>query len=302
MCAEPWGEQVVPFLLQQWPASVRKKALGGRSVLHHAVVGLGGPALVNLILSRDPSLLRARATDGALALHDAAVKYEDLATVQTLIELDPEAIHATLNNGWTPLHAAAKNDDGESAVAFARILLEHAPDLVRSRSVDGSLPIQCASRVGTLELVEFLDECWPESIEMCRRRWSYAATFRLDFATTRSSSLPCRPAARSSCPSYFCRPAATPLSREVPIVAVFGPIPRRKAARGINDESHGQLRRSTLARSGCPQGPSAGDCGIPCGRVAGVAESAGRARENSGGAGGSKRKRRAPGSDFRAPS
>jgi ankyrin repeat protein len=158
MCAEPWGEQVVPYLLQQWPASVRMKE-------NHAVVGLGGPTLVNLLLSLEPSLLRVRATDGALALHDAAVEYEDLATVQTLIKLDPEAIQATLNNGWTPLHAAAKHDDGESAVAFARILLEHAPDLVRSRSVDGCLPIHCASRVGPLELVEFLDEYWPESLE-----------------------------------------------------------------------------------------------------------------------------------------
>jgi ankyrin repeat protein len=163
--AEPVGEQVVPYLFLQWPESVRETTNDGRTVLHLAGIGPGGSALVDLIVSHDPSLLRARATDGSLALHDAAVEFQDLATVRRLIELNPEAVHATMNEGRTPLHRVVEHEDSLSAVSLARILVEHAPDLVRSRAKYERLPIHWAAELGPFELVEFLVEFCPESID-----------------------------------------------------------------------------------------------------------------------------------------
>jgi Ankyrin repeats (3 copies) len=162
--AEPVGEQVVPYLVQQCPESVRETMNDGRTVLHLAAVGPGGPALVDLIVSHDPSLLRARATDGSLALHDAAKMFQDLATVRRLIELNPEALHATMYMGCTPLHLVAEHDDSQLAVSLARIMVEHAPDLVFSRAKYDRVPIHWAAEFGPFELVEFLAEFCPESI------------------------------------------------------------------------------------------------------------------------------------------
>jgi ankyrin repeat protein len=163
--AQPVGEQVVPYLVQQWPDSVLEETNDGRTVLHCAVVGRGGPALVDLLVVDNEWLLRARATDSSLALHYAAAFYQDLATVRRLIDLmHPEAIRSIMRDGRTPLHVVAHHRNGDSAVALARILIERGPPLVRSQTTQGRIPLHCAADEGPLELIEILLGEWPDSI------------------------------------------------------------------------------------------------------------------------------------------
>lgn len=163
--AQPVGEQIVPYLIQQRPESVWDRTQNGRTVLHFAVVGRGGSALINLLLFHFPGLFHVRADGGVLALHDAATSFQDLGAVRTLIEWYPEAARSTTSQGLTPLHLVAEHRNEALAVALARILINLAPDLVSYQTREGWLPIHCAADVGPLKLVEFLvGEC-PASID-----------------------------------------------------------------------------------------------------------------------------------------
>ncbi len=90
--------------------------------------------------------------------------------IQCLLEYFPVAAMATdEDDGWTPLHCACSNKN--VTINIIRILIDAAPDSVRSVTNRGSMPLHilCGNRkvdneMESIKILEFLLEKYPEAV------------------------------------------------------------------------------------------------------------------------------------------
>ena len=102
-------------------------------------------SFIKLIVDADPVSVRCVNFDGRTPLHQLCGNEQvDEATaleiLNFLIEMYPEAARHADNGGCLPIHLACMSRSGE----FCQVLINEAPDSVRSVANDGSTPLHCS--------------------------------------------------------------------------------------------------------------------------------------------------------------
>jgi ankyrin repeat protein len=163
--------EIVKFLVQQDPASLKEKDNFGRVSLHWAA-GYD-PNIVRFLLRSWPESIRERDTDGNLPVHTVA----DPGRVESyndLLEAWPASIHERSSGGRLPLHDAARSGKLEVIRYFVGKWPESVRELTLVDGGDGGqLPLHAVlrgdlwsriSQAQILESAQFLLQRFPDSI------------------------------------------------------------------------------------------------------------------------------------------
>jgi ankyrin repeat protein len=158
-------DEVLQYLLAQWPDWVRERDANGNTVLHHAVImGMASLEAVQLLLRLWPGSIHARNHQGSLPLRCALDREEPIPEIlECLVESWPDSVREIDNQGRRLIHVALDRDDPSyEAVAF---LLQQDPGLVGQPNAQGQLPLHiAASRGHSLVMVHLLVEAGPLSV------------------------------------------------------------------------------------------------------------------------------------------
>ena len=170
---ETVNEGIIRYLLEYFPGAMSATDEEGWSPLHCACdnknVTLG---MVRLLIDAHPASVRSKDNDGATPLHALSYNselHEDDADqiLKLLIEKHPEAVrHHDDKNGYLPIHIACVR----RSPGFCRLLIDAAPDSVRSVNNDGCTPLHvlCGNRVdegaAAIEMLKLLINAAPDSV------------------------------------------------------------------------------------------------------------------------------------------
>jgi ankyrin repeat protein len=155
--------EVVQYLIQQWPESVKTVDKAGYLPLHYACRNKSPLEILQYLVEQWPESVRAVNNKGYLTLHFACAN-KALAAVQYLVEQWPVSVKAVDKSGYLPLHSACAN---MAPLELVQYLVEQRPESVKTATYNsGAIPLHYAcSREATLEVVQYLIEQWPVSVK-----------------------------------------------------------------------------------------------------------------------------------------
>jgi ankyrin repeat protein len=119
----------------------------GQIPLHAAcgAFEIGGgwsPEVIQYLVDQWPESVKVASNSGDLPLHRACSNQALLAVVQYLVEQWPESVKRADNYGWLPLHYACTN---QTPLAVVQYLVEQWPESVQHRTARGKTPLDIAN-------------------------------------------------------------------------------------------------------------------------------------------------------------
>ena len=132
--------------------------------LHYACSVEGSLELVSFLLDQNPETIRTKRLDGMMPLHLASYFQAPSPIVDYLYEQYPEAIAMVDHEQWTPLHAAAR---GTASLQVVERLYQWRPEsaLELDEARRTPLHLACMKR-GHFHVVERLYQCEPAALAM----------------------------------------------------------------------------------------------------------------------------------------
>lgn len=161
-CREQASEDVVDFLLKQYPESVQIPTASGWFPLHLASARGSSLGVIQRLISAWPESVQQATRDGRMALHFACANHASLQIVQLLIRQNPNSIQVQDQNELTPLHIACAYSDNLDIIKY---LVDEWKDGLVCPGKLGRLPLHLACWEGqTLQNVKFLVHACPQAI------------------------------------------------------------------------------------------------------------------------------------------
>jgi ankyrin repeat protein len=180
------GPDLVRFLWQEWPESVRVADASGRLALHHAASADADLRTIEFLVERNPGSVQERDDKGRIPLHYAVQRKKSLRILEYLVGRRPESIREVDSDGRTVLHLAFTECWSYSpTVPLIEYLIRRLPEAIRQTDRNGNLPLHVAAReVSDPRVLRLLVDPWPESV-----REATAVGGRLPLHIAASSSI-----------------------------------------------------------------------------------------------------------------
>eukprot|EP00984_Skeletonema_dohrnii_P014151 scaffold5922_cov109-Skeletonema_dohrnii-CCMP3373.AAC.4 len=165
--------EILKFLIDKSPQSVRHADNDGDLPIHFACDGLKSPEFCRLLIESYPGSERIKNSSGMLPLH-LACQSGTVATVKYLLEIYPDGIHDESEDG-NPIYLAIMGlrdrKDSEIAAKMAELLLSCNPNLTVAtlggvvwESGCTPLHLACENTHVTLNIVQRLVDAHPDSV------------------------------------------------------------------------------------------------------------------------------------------
>ena len=132
--------------------------------------------IMKLLLDYFPAAANDVDDKGRLPIHHACGNHNvTLGIIELLIDAAPDSVRHEASNGCLPLHYACGNTGlhGTSAISILRILLDAYPGSERIANRLGMLPFHYACIDSTVDIVEYLYNVYPDSINYRSQRGNY---------------------------------------------------------------------------------------------------------------------------------
>ncbi len=164
ICREQASEDVVDFMLSQYPESVQVPTASGWFPLHLACARGSSLGVIQRLIQEWPESARQATQDGRMALHFACANHAPLQVVQLLVQQNWHAIQVQDRNQWTPLHIACAYSRNLDII---RYLVDEWKDGMLCHGKLKQLPLHVACWEGQeLPIVNFLVEACPQAVLM----------------------------------------------------------------------------------------------------------------------------------------
>jgi ankyrin repeat protein len=153
--------EVVQYLVEQWPQSVKTADFYGDLPLHYACNGKVPLEVIRNLFEQWPESVKTAGNSGNLPLHCACETEAPLEVIQWLVEQWPESIKTANNEGELPLHKACSNAEGAS-LAVVQCLVQQWPESVEHRNSEGETPLAIAAlqQHANIVVVDWLKLPW----------------------------------------------------------------------------------------------------------------------------------------------
>ena len=163
---------VVEYLLEINPTSLRVLDGDGNTPLHMACEGVGGVnlSLVQLLFNSWPEAIRTPGHNDCFPVHSLFQnrKLEEsdaLSILQFMLDIDQTIVRERDGSGFLPIHYSALN---MKSIEVCKVLIDTYPESIRVGTNNGSLPIHMAckngSRVDSVDAIQYMLELYSESI------------------------------------------------------------------------------------------------------------------------------------------
>jgi ankyrin repeat protein len=142
------SDNVLRYLLAQWPDWVHERDANGNTVLHHAVImGMARLEAVQLLLRLWPGALRVTNHQGSIPLRCALDREEPIPEIlECLVESWPDSVREIDSQGRRPIHVALDRDD--PSYEAVGVLLQHDPGVGRQTQRPRPAPAPHCRRAG----------------------------------------------------------------------------------------------------------------------------------------------------------
>jgi len=163
------NQELLMYLLEQEPASIRVLDGNGYAALHHACYNkhltLG---IFQIIFNKWPEAIRMRTDSGYLPIHELCTNENlddnvSLEVLQYMISIDPMLVREVDEDLNLPIHYAVYR----MSTAFCKVLVDAYPDSLKVEA-NFRLPIHDAcgygGRVDTVDTVQYMLDLYPASI------------------------------------------------------------------------------------------------------------------------------------------
>jgi len=143
--------EVIQFLVEQWPESVKVKDRNGMFPIHKVF--------------HVPFL----ATKGSWSTYSRRILDTKVAMVRYLVNQWPESVMIEDNAGLTPLHYALYRFKSTKMTRYSEFvvdtLIQNSPQTVMIKNNEGMLPLHIACANGaSLQVLQYLIQKWPKSV------------------------------------------------------------------------------------------------------------------------------------------
>ena len=149
--------EVVQFLVEQWPDSVKALGNDGNVALHHACFNDAPLEVVQYLVGQWQDSIRSIDSNGNLPLHHACVNMASLDVVQYLVEKWPNSVKTFNNDRHLPVFLACSN----SQLDVVQFLAKQWPEALfikqwpESDEFDGHLLLHRACVAAPLEVIQY---------------------------------------------------------------------------------------------------------------------------------------------------
>lgn len=116
-------------------ALLKKESVMKRNCLHIAFRAGASDEIVMYLIENYPSLVCANDTQGRIPLHYAVSNFASIEVIRMLISVHPRSIMAPDVRGWTPLHVAVSKCTDPVII---RLLVSVCPEAVAAKTYAGS--------------------------------------------------------------------------------------------------------------------------------------------------------------------
>jgi ankyrin repeat protein len=158
------SDDVLRYLLAQWPSWVYERDINGNTSLHHAVRSMAKLEAVELLVRLCPGSIRVRNNQGSLPVH-CALDQEDPSheILEFLVRSWRDLVSESDNQGRRPIHVGLETND--PSVEAVRFLARQGLGPAGQQNAQGQLPLHIAAEWGhSLEIVHLLVETSPLSV------------------------------------------------------------------------------------------------------------------------------------------
>jgi len=164
--------EIVQYLVEQWPESIKVRIHGNRVALHWACERCSPPAIIQYLAEQWPEAIRKKTNGKNLPLHLAcAAKGTSLEAISYLLQMWPESIQMRNDCKYLPLdEACCENAHNANLIAF---LINKWLQAVHSQCPGmHDLPLHLACRrapvaqASSLPMLRLLIEAWPNAMSV----------------------------------------------------------------------------------------------------------------------------------------
>jgi ankyrin repeat protein len=152
----PENVELILYLSQKWPRSVRRSNSGGYYALHLACASKT-PCLETvqcLVASWPESISQTR----CMPLHVACTSGASFKTIQFLVQEGPKSLRKFLEGGLA-LHQECQHEE------VVQYLVEQAPDTIQMTDKAGNLPLHLAcNRKAHADVIQYLVTTYPQAL------------------------------------------------------------------------------------------------------------------------------------------